>query len=965
MYQPEQINTKATVERQIQTVDANFQSVFRILNEQEAQLKSLLGSGNMGSNYLSSNGSVSAGQVAYWSGINSISGITIDQYTVAMGDPVTGLTESIITQAADASAVTINPITAAGDLIIGGDLSNNLYTNYDSAFTDWLFKAGSTECFRLSGVDQSLTMYGANKIKFRDAGQYINSPSTSNMVISGTVVTIKSSGCGTTSDCAIFGASGGSVSVALLPLAAGGYVKADVTTGLLSVVSTATATAHNLLSGIHGDTTAASAVRGDIITAQGSSPLWTRLAITVPASGLMNYLGAANGDTEPGYKALFDAAVPGTIAEGASAATGSATVAARRDHTHGAPSTWAATAHNVLNSAYHSDVLTGSITRGDLLCGNATPKIARLAKGTSGYLLCSDATDVKWDSLANLGIAPLTHGCGQWRIPVAVTTQAWGSSPIYTDSGNAKIGFFNTPVTYPWEYYSTTYLRSYLDIYGYQYWQFGTNGVVEYGKLYYATPGGGVGITTYTYAGGNYVNRADLINYGTFLNWCFAADTNYGLRIGPTGCAAINVASFAAPSTSFGLQVGGNVAFSTAACQFSVGTTTQVKNFSVYNNTSSLNDYTMALFANPGFANAAWQGILFGQNPGYGSNYAKGGIIFQLTDADGYGRGSFLFCLNNANSTATAGTADSRLTLKADGSVLIPAFTTAGVLHNAVTTGLISSSAVVNADLGAIITEHYIPFAGATGFTATSLRVDATHAKVGLGVDPIDIFNVVGGHIGINNTLTVGGAEGNGLLLYGSMGGGTPYRSVKFIPFVPGTSSGVDYVGLKIYTANGTTNFATAMTIFPSGKISVGGTNPQQPFVVSAADVGGIEFLPSGGTSGATATQIQSYDRTGGAYVNLDFKALAFRFVTGNVGVGCDAAGALCVNGGAHIGGTTDAGDNNLLVDGTATITGAFGCNTKAAQAAYTVNAACTDLPTAVALLNQIRAALVADGICV
>jgi hypothetical protein len=32
----------------------------------------------------------------------------------------------------------------------------------------------------------------------------------------------------------------------------------------------------------------------------------------------------------------------------------------------------------------------------------------------------------------------------------------------------------------------------------------------------------------------------------------------------------------------------------------------------------------------------------------------------------------------------------------------------------------------------------------------------------------------------------------------------------------------------------------------------------------------------------------------------------------------------LCVNGGVHVGGDSDAGDNNLLVDGTATITGAL-----------------------------------------
>jgi len=56
-------------------------------------------------------------------------------------------------------------------------------------------------------------------------------------------------------------------------------------------------------------------------------------------------------------------------------------------------------AHNVLDSTYHGDVLTGSITRGDVLYGNATPKIARLALGgITGSVLTRDATDVLWSA---------------------------------------------------------------------------------------------------------------------------------------------------------------------------------------------------------------------------------------------------------------------------------------------------------------------------------------------------------------------------------------------------------------------------------------------------------------------------------------------------------------------------------------------------------------------------------------
>lgn len=76
---------------------------------------------------------------------------------------------------------------------------------------------------------------------------------------------------------------------------------------------------------------------------------------------------------------------------------------------------------------------------------------------------------------------------------------------------------------------------------------------------------------------------------------------------------------------------------------------------------------------------------------------------------------------------------------------------------------------------------------------------------------------------------------------------------------------------------------------------------------------------------------------------------------------------------------------NGVAFDGTANITieditksplagpgssqaftvGSFGCNGKTPQGSYAVNAACTDLATAVALINQLRTALIATGIAV
>ena len=51
--------------------------------------------------------------------------------------------------------------------------------------------------------------------------------------------------------------------------------------------------------------------------------------------------------------------------------------------------------HNIL-SATHSDSLTGTVVRGDIIVGNSTPKWGRLAKGAAGSVLFGDGTDSAW-----------------------------------------------------------------------------------------------------------------------------------------------------------------------------------------------------------------------------------------------------------------------------------------------------------------------------------------------------------------------------------------------------------------------------------------------------------------------------------------------------------------------------------------------------------------------------------------
>ena len=113
-------------------------------------------------------------------------------------------------------------------------------------------------------------------------------------------------------------------------------------------------TAHNIFSASHGDVTgAASPVDGDLIIGN-ATPQWSKLAITVPAATFINLVGVANAETRPSWKALFDATVPTTIAASDTAAAGTATVAARRDHKHGAPASYPASTH-ALGGPIHTD----------------------------------------------------------------------------------------------------------------------------------------------------------------------------------------------------------------------------------------------------------------------------------------------------------------------------------------------------------------------------------------------------------------------------------------------------------------------------------------------------------------------------------------------------------------------------------------------------------------------------------
>jgi hypothetical protein len=95
---------------------------------------------------------------------------------------------------------------------------------------------------------------------------------------------------------------------------------------------------------------------------------------------------------------------------------------------------------------------------------------------------------------------------------------------------------------------------------------------------------------------------------------------------------------------------------------------------------------------------------------------------------------------------------------------------------------------------------------------------------------------------------------------------------------------------------------AEAMRIDSSGNLGIGTTSPAQKFVVSNGGAAGVEVSPSGGSQGGT--YIQSYNRSGAAFVATELIASKIGFYTGTSPV---LAALLDSSGNLVVGKTTTA----------------------------------------------------------
>lgn len=99
----------------------------------------------------------------------------------------------------------------------------------------------------------------------------------------------------------------------------------------------------------------------------------------------------------------------------------------------GVQPTWAAVTvtNALLDASNHTDTAAGSVTRGDIIYGNSTPKWARLAKGAANTVLTSDGTDVAWSLNPAVQHDALAH-----LKPISIASCSWSSGSTTISSAN-------------------------------------------------------------------------------------------------------------------------------------------------------------------------------------------------------------------------------------------------------------------------------------------------------------------------------------------------------------------------------------------------------------------------------------------------------------------------------------------------------------------------------------------------
>jgi hypothetical protein len=170
------------------------------------------------------------------------------------------------------------------------------------------------------------------------------------------------------------------------------------------------------------------------------------------------------------------------------------------------------------------------------------------------------------------------------------------------------------------------------------------------------------------------------------------------------------------------------------------------------------------------------------------------------------------------------------------------------------------------------------------------------------------------------------------------------------------------------YGCLGSVQVRSTSTANVTGQLK-GASNSVQVLSTSAISVSNVYgmhgFVTLGAASPATIANARGVLAAGGNYSTVSGVINVFNMIEVDAPV---TTGVIHTLRGLKIPDISGADTANYAIEtgaGDVKFGGKFACNAATPQASATVNAASTDLPTVIALCNQLRAALVANGICV
>jgi len=149
------------------------------------------------------------------------------------------------------------------------------------------------------------------------------------------------------------------------------------------------------------------------------------------------------------------------------------------------------------------------------------------------------------------------------------------------------------------------------------------------------------------------------------------------------------------------------------------------------------------------------------------SAFAPAGSYF-MQGGNNFGAAAVLGTTDsNALNLVTGGASNNRLTISSTGTIAIPAFTAAGIVHNAITSGNLSSSLIVNDDVdpGAAIVDTKLATIATAGkvWNSATTATNLNTASAIVARDVSGIFNIGSVFFENQGQVRLGEATGNGL----------------------------------------------------------------------------------------------------------------------------------------------------------------------------------------------------------